>query len=118
MPRSRPTSNPLSYHKHTGQYYVTRAGKRIYFGVDRDDALEKYHGMSLGLAEPEKPVRQVPLTAKELANRFLSAQQANWRNPETTLCSYKDWIGRFLKDHPKLSTTTPLSCFETQKPRF
>jgi len=102
MPRSRPASNPLSYHKHTGLYYVTRSRKRVYLGSDRDEALEKYHRMNLGLAEPEKPVRQVPLTAKELANRFLAAQQANWRNPETTLRSYRDWIGRFLKDHPKL----------------
>ena len=58
--------------------------------------------MNLGLAEPEEPVRKVPLAAKELANRFLAAQQANWRNPVTTLRSYRDWIGRFLKDHPKL----------------
>ena len=103
MPRSRPTSNPISYHKHTRQYYVTRGGQRIYLGADRDEALEKYHRMNLGLAaEPEKPVKQAPLTAKELANRFLAAQQANWRNPAATLRSYKDWLGRFLKDHPKL----------------
>ena len=37
-----------------------------------------------------------------MANRFLAAQQANWRNPKTTLISYKDWLGRFLKDHPQL----------------
>ena len=103
MSRSRPTSNPISYHKQTRQYYVTRAGKRIYLGADRDEALEKYHRMNLGLAtEPERPVKQALLTAKELANRFLAAQQANWRNPVTTLASYKHWIGRFLKDHPKL----------------
>jgi len=76
MSRSRPASNPLSYHKQTGQYYITRAGKRIYLGAVRDEALEKYHRMNLGLAEPQKPVKQVPLTAKELANRFLAAQQA------------------------------------------
>jgi site-specific recombinase XerC len=102
MPRSRPTSNPLSYHKHTSQYYVTRSGKRLYLGTDRDEALEKYHRMNLGLAKPDKPIKLVPLNAKELENRFLASQQANWRNPETTLRSYKDWIGRFLKDHPKL----------------
>ncbi len=102
MPRNRPASNPLSYHKFTKQYYVTRAGKRIYLGADRELALENYHRMNLGLACPEKPSRQIPLTVKDLANRFLAAQQANWRNPETTLRSYKDWIGRFLKDHPKL----------------
>ena len=67
MSRSRPASNPLSYHKQTGQYYITRAGKRIYLGAVRDEALEKYHRMNLGLVEPQKPVRQVPLTAKELA---------------------------------------------------
>ena len=102
MSRSRPTSNPLSYHKHTGQYYITRAGKRIYLGADQVEALEKYHRLNLGLAEPEKPIHVVPLTAKELANRFLAAQQANWRNPHNTLRSYRDWLGRFLKDHSKL----------------
>lgn len=90
MPRNRPASNPLSFHKFTKQYYVTRAGKRIYLGADRELALENYHRMNLGLACSEKPSRQIPLLAKELANRFLLAQQANWRNPETTLRSYKD----------------------------
>ena len=42
------------------------------------------------------------MTVKELANRFLAAQQANWKAPETTLRSYMDWFGRFLKDHPRL----------------
>jgi len=101
MPRSRPASNPLSYHKHTGQYYVTRDGKRIYLGADRDEAIEKYHRMALGMPEQEKPRTISALTAKELANRFIAAQQANWTSPETIL-GYKDWLGRFLKDHPKL----------------
>ena len=73
MPRGRPTSNPTSYHKHTRQYYVTRAGKKIYLEADHIEALEKYHRMNLGLAEPEKSVSQVPITAKDLANRFLTA---------------------------------------------
>jgi len=30
------------------------------------------------------------------------AQQANWRNPRTTLKCCKDWLGRFIKDHPRL----------------
>jgi len=42
MSRSRPASNPVSYHKHTGQCYVTRAGGRIYRGSDRDQALSRY----------------------------------------------------------------------------
>jgi integrase len=42
------------------------------------------------------------LSAKELANRFLAAQQANWRNPTTTLRGYREWLGRFLGDHPGL----------------
>jgi len=33
MSRSRPASNPISYHKHTKQYYVTRGGRRIYLGA-------------------------------------------------------------------------------------
>ena len=44
----------------------------------------------------------VNITAKNLANRFLMAQQANWRNPRTTLKCCKDWLGRFIKDHPRL----------------
>lgn len=39
MSRSRPASNPLSYHKPTGQYYVTREKRRVYLGCDRDEAL-------------------------------------------------------------------------------
>ena len=102
MPRSRPASNPLSYHKHTGQYYVTREGKRVYLGAEREKAMEKYHRMALGLADLPQPTRSVLLTAKELANRFVAAQQANWRNPEQTLHNYRNWLGRFLKDHPAL----------------
>jgi integrase len=107
MSRSRPASNPLSHHKPTGQYYVTRGKKRVYLGADRDEALVRYHRMELGMsptaASPGIPDRPVSLlTAKELANRFLAAQQANWRAPEQTLRSYKDWLGRFLKDHPRL----------------
>ncbi len=99
MSRSRPASNPLSYHKHTGQYYVTRDGKRIYLGADRDEAMEKYHRMALGKPELEKPRTISTLTAKELANRFIAAQQANWTSSEI-MHGYKDWLGRFLKDHP------------------
>ena len=102
MPRSRPASNPISFHKHTGQYYVTRAGKRIYLGSDQEEALEKYHRLNLGIVAPEKPMTQIPISVKELANRFLSAQRANWRNPTLTLNSYQNWISRFLKDHPRL----------------
>ena len=103
MPRSRPASNPISFHKHTRQYYVTRGGKRIYLGSDKDQALKKYHRLRLGLESiPNKAVLPVEITIKELANRFKAAQQANWRNPETTLKSYRGWLGRFLKDHPRL----------------
>ncbi len=103
MPRSRPASNPLSFHKPTGQHYVTRSGRRIYLGANREDALEKYHRMSLKLGASEKP-SAVPavISGKELANRFLEAQQANWRNPADTRRGYRDWLGRFLKDHPRL----------------
>jgi len=48
MPRSRPATDPLSFHKHTGQYYVTRGGKRIHLGADYDQAMEKYHRLALG----------------------------------------------------------------------
>jgi len=104
MPRSRPASNPISYHKHTKQYYVTRAGRRIYLGSDREEALERYHRLGLGLqmVAAEEVVRICPISAKDLANRFIAAQRANWRNPETTLKCYKAWLGRFLKDHPRL----------------
>jgi len=41
MPRSRPASNPVSYHKHTNQYYVTRGGRRVYLGSDEEEALKQ-----------------------------------------------------------------------------
>ena len=104
MPRSRPTSNPISYHKHTKQYYVTRSGRRIYLGSDKEQALEKYHRLGLGqVLTPVEEVTPNPLiSVKELANRFIAAQRANWRNPEATLACYKDWLGRFLRDHRRL----------------
>ena len=103
MSRSRPASNPISYHKHTKQYYVTRSGRRLYLGTDKDNALDKYHRLNLGLGFVQaEPVMPNLITMKELANRFLTVQQANWQNPKTTLRSYKDWLGRFLKDNPKL----------------
>jgi integrase len=102
MSRSRPASNPISYHKRTKQYYVTRSGRRIYLGADREEALDKYYRLNLGL-EPVQAEPAIPnhITMKELANRFLTVQQANWQTPTTTLKSYKDWLGRFLKDNPK-----------------
>jgi integrase len=81
---------------------VTRGGKRVYLGTILGEAMDKYHRLSLGTALPEQPSNDPPvmITAKELANRFLAAQQANWRNPEVTMKCYLDWLGRFLKDHP------------------
>jgi len=103
MSRSRPASNPISFHKHTKQYYVTRGGKRIYLGSDKEKALKKYHRMGLGLELVQQEVAlPVEITIKELANRFIAAQRANWRNPKETLKCYKDWLGRFIKDHPRL----------------
>jgi integrase len=103
MSRSRPASNPISYHKHTKQYYVTRGGKRIYLGSDKDEALKKYHRLGLGFElAPREPVLRLGISVKELANRFIATQRANWKAPKTTLRSYKQWIGRFLKDHLRL----------------
>jgi integrase len=103
MPRSRPASNPLSFHKHTKQYYVTRGGKRIYLGSDKEQALTKYHRLGLGLeSAPQESRLPVEIKVKELANRFVVAQQANWQNPAKTLRCYTAWLGRFIKDHPKL----------------
>jgi hypothetical protein len=83
MPRSRPASNPVSCHKHTGQYYVTRLGKRIYLGADRDQALRRYHEIGLGVETPapEGPASRTMTLKKELANRFRATQRANWRSP-------------------------------------
>jgi hypothetical protein len=73
MPRSRPTSNPISYHKWTKQFYVTRSDRRIYLGPDKEEALKRYHRLGLGVAliiqEPASPVE---ITIKELANRFIA----------------------------------------------
>jgi hypothetical protein len=106
MSRSRPTSNPISYHKNTKQYYVTKGGKRIYLGSDKDRAINRHHRLGLGI-KPIQEENEPPLgvTIKDLANRFIVAQKANWRNPETTLKCYKDWLGRFIKDHPKTKTS-------------
>jgi integrase len=102
MPRTRPTCKPLSYHRHTGQYYITRSGKRIYLGADVGEATKRYDRLCLRIDPSERPPVAVGISAKELANRFIAAQQANWREPETTLHCYRNWVGRFLKDHPRL----------------
>ena len=68
MSRSRPASNPISFHKHTKQYYVTRGGKRIYLGSDKEQALIKYHRLGLSLESvPQEPAPPVEITIKELA---------------------------------------------------
>jgi integrase len=76
----------------------------VYLGADEDAALKKYHRLALG--QPMVPVTKSSdspsITVKELANRFLDAQQANWRNPQATLRSYTSWLRRFLLDHPRL----------------
>jgi integrase len=102
MPRSRPVSDPPSFHNSTGQHYVTRGGKRIYLGADREAALHKYHRLAAGIPEPQAADGSPGMSAKELASRFLQAQQANWRNPESTFESYQGWLARFLEDHPGL----------------
>lgn len=102
MPRPRPASNPISFHKPTGQYYTTRQRKRIYLGADHRVALTKYHRIALGVAPTAEPYVDRTLTAKELASRFVLAQQANWRSPEATTACYKAWLKRFLEDHPGL----------------
>jgi integrase len=56
----------------------------------------------LGLLPARQPTLATPITCKELANRFLAAQQANWRAPQTTLRCYRDWLRHFLKDHGRL----------------
>ena len=91
MSRSRPASNPISFHKHTKQYYVTRAGKRIYLRTGREEALKKYHRVGLGFeSTQQEPAMPIEITIKELANRFIADQQANWQNPKATLKCYKD----------------------------
>ncbi len=123
MPRSRPASNPLSYHRHSGQYYVTRHGKRIYLGSIRSAALDEYYRLCRGEEKavrapapaesampeatsmpplPPTTTRATSITAKELANRFMAAQQANWKDPEVTRQGYHNWLARFLGDHPRL----------------
>jgi hypothetical protein len=100
MSRSRPASNPLSFHKSTGQFYVTRGGKRIYLGSDRKLADDKFYRLALGMMVPESIRRASGMTVKELANRFLESQKANWRNPQETFHGYQSWLHRFLEDHP------------------
>jgi integrase len=101
MSRSRPASSPVSFHKHTGQYYVTRGRRRIYLGADLEAATDKYHHLALGELPAPKAPSAVSISAKELANRFIVAQRANWRSEET-LRGYENWLARFLRDHPGL----------------
>jgi integrase len=102
MPRSRKASDPISFHAWTGQYYTTRGGKRVYLGSDRDEALKRFYRLALG-HHPAAPQQVAdPITCKELANRFLAAQEANWRNPGSTGYCYKDWLHHFLADHSGL----------------
>jgi hypothetical protein len=67
MSRSRPASSPIFYHRQTNQYYVTRGGRRIYLGSDREQALKRYHEIGLGMqmTVPEEPP-QVAMTLKGL----------------------------------------------------
>ena len=58
MPPSRPASSSLSHHKLTGHDHVTRGGKRIYLGVAREESLQKYHMLALGLPEPQAAARR------------------------------------------------------------
>jgi hypothetical protein len=76
MSRSRPASNPVSFHKHTKQYYITRGGRRIYLGSEKEKALKKYHCLGLGFEPIQQEPTPLPLeiTTKDLANRFIAAQ--------------------------------------------
>ena len=67
MSRSRQTSNPISYHKWTKQFYVTRAGRRIYLGSDEKEALKKYHQLGIGFESPQSELSPVVITVKELS---------------------------------------------------
>ncbi len=103
MSGSRPASDPISFHKHTKQYYVTRGRKRIYLGSDKEEALKKYHRLELDSEIIQKEQAPPPeITVKELANRFIASQLANWQNPKATLPCYRQWLGRFIRDHPRL----------------
>ena len=106
MPRSRPASDPVSYHKQTGQFYITRLGHRIYLGADKPEALRKYHALAMGVdpfasRQAADPTSEQLMSVKELASRYIAAQKANWRT-ELAEANYRNWLGRFLKDHPQL----------------
>ncbi|MCB9851913.1 MAG: hypothetical protein H6819_02360 [Phycisphaerales bacterium] len=102
MPRTRPASNPISFHKPSGQYYTTRRRRRVYLGTDYGDALARFYRLELGLSPTAAPPIDGTLTVKELASRYILAQQANWRNPKATAASYKSWLKLFLNDHPRM----------------
>lgn len=73
MPRSRPASNPISFHKPTGQFYVTRAGKRIHLGADPDAALASYY-------VTVRPTSQLPTSFEpSVKPRWMSVNRANPR---------------------------------------
>ncbi len=70
MPRSRPSTDPISFHKPTGQFYVTRGGTRVYLGTDHDAAIERYHRLALGLDDAPQQVATGPLTIGAILEEF------------------------------------------------
>jgi integrase len=74
---------------------------RLALGLERE-ALAPHQGPALVLGRQVDPVLDCTLTVKELANRFIATQQANWRAPAETKHGYLNWLGRFLADHPRL----------------
>jgi len=101
MSRSRPASNPISYHKYTKQYYITRSGRRIYLGSDKNQALTKYHQLGLGVEPVQRELAPpVNITAKNLANRFLGVCR------RTSFVAVKKLGGRMIDGCLHLSDIT------------
>ena len=78
---------------------------RLVYILDHDHpaVCRRYHEIGLGveMTAPEGPPSRT-MTLKELANRFIATQRANWRSPEATLKCYTGWLGRLLADHSRM----------------
>ena len=64
MPTSRPAGDPVSFPGPSDQYYVTRGGRRLYLGSDREIAMQKFHRLSAGLSQKRSRFATCPYPRK------------------------------------------------------
>lgn len=78
----RRENSKLSFHKWTGQWYKTIAGKRHYLGTDHEEALARLEALRTGQATDGA------LTVKDLGYRFLDYHQSRPDISNQTIRNY------------------------------